>query len=115
MKPVVNSSPSFKPGESQVSVSFGAVTIRTSQPSESARRANIEAGQAALRRGKTALVKAGVKLPRQKGVPLYFGCEDRPGWMVRELNGKRTVGRFVSGRFVAEKHATANKRRAAKA
>ena len=31
MKPVVNSSPSFKPGESQVSVSFGAVTIRTSQ------------------------------------------------------------------------------------
>lgn len=94
-----------------VSVSFGSVTVQVSQPPESVRRANIEAGQAALRRGKSALVKPGVKLIREKGIPLYFGCEDRPGWMVRELDGKTTVGRFMSGRFVAEKAAPPTKKR----
>ena len=86
-----------------VSVSFGAVTVKVVKPSESIRRANIEAGQAALQRGKSAITKIGVKIPRKKGTPLYFGSEDRPGWMVRELDGKRTMGRFVSGRFRAEK------------
>jgi hypothetical protein len=97
-----------------VSVSFGAVTVQMARPPESVRRANIEAGQAALQRGKSALVKPGVKLTRQKGIPLYFGCEDRPGWMVRELDGKKTVGRFMSGRFVAEKRATPTKKPNAK-
>lgn len=86
-----------------VSVSFGAVTVNVAKPSESIRQANIEAGQAALQRGKDAIIKVGVKIPRKRGIPLYFGSEDRPGWMVRELNGKKTVGRFVSGRFRAEK------------
>lgn len=97
-----------------VSVSFGSVTVQVAQPPDHVRRANIEAGQAALRRGKSALVKPGVKLTRQKGIPLYFGCEDRPGWMVRELDGKKTVGRFMSGRFVAEKPATTTKKRGTK-
>lgn len=86
-----------------VSVSFGAVTVSVEKPSESIRQANIEAGQAALQRGKKAITKIGVKIPRRKGTPLYFGSEDRPGWMVRELDGKRTMGRFISGRFRAEK------------
>lgn len=89
-----------------VSVSFGSVTVRVDQPPESVRRANVEAGQAALRRGKAALLKPGVKLTREKGIPLYFGCDDRPGWMVRELDGKKTVGRFSSGRFVVENQST---------
>jgi len=96
-----------------VSVSFGSVTVKAAKPPERVLRANIKAGQDALRRGKSALLKPGVKLPRKKGIPLYFGCEDRPGWMVRELDGKRTVGRFVSGRFMVEKpasSATAKKR-----
>ena len=70
------------------------------QPSETARQTNIKAGQAALRRCKTALIKAGIKLPRQKDVPLYFGCEDSPGWMICELNGKRTIGRFIKDKFI---------------
>lgn len=86
-----------------VSVSFGSVTIEAIQPPESVRRANIEAGQAALRRAKSALIKPGIKLPRQKGVPLYFGCEDQPGLMIQELDGKRTLGKFVRGRFRAVK------------
>lgn len=97
-----------------VSVSLGSVTIEVSRPPESVRRANIEAGQAALRRGKSALVKSGVKLDRQNGIPLYFGCEDRPGWMIRELDGKKTVGRFVKARFVAENHDSSAKKRGTK-
>lgn len=92
-----------------VSVSFGSVTVKVHKPTESVRKANIEAGQKALQRGKSALIKPGVKLARQKGVPLYFGCEDRPGWMVRELDGKRTIGRFVGCRFIADKAKSTNK------
>ena len=46
------------------------------------------------------LITPGIKLPRQKNVPLYFGCEDNPGWMIRELNGKRTIGRFIKDKFI---------------
>lgn len=101
-----------------VQVSFGAVTVDVTPPSEEVRQANIKAGQAALKRGKAALMKAGVKLQREKGTPLYFGCGDRPGWMIRELNGEKTVGRFLNGRFVPERKASAReqaKARAAKA
>ncbi len=97
-----------------VSVTFGAVTVKTAQPPEHVRRANIEAGQAALRRGLSALLKPGIKLERQKGGPLFFGCEDRPGWMIRELDGQKTLGRFIRGRFVAEKAHTPAQKRAAK-
>lgn len=97
-----------------VSMSFGSVTVHVTQPPESVRRTNIEAGQAALKRGKDALLKPGVKLIRQKGIPLYFGCEDRPGWMVRELDGKKTIGRFANGRFLPEKAVTPAKKRGTK-
>jgi hypothetical protein len=93
------------------SVSFGAVTVQVEAPPENVLQANIEAGQAALRRGKAALMKTGVKLTRGKGIPLYFGCDDRPGWMVRDLDGKKTVGRFVGGRFISEKPAISSKKR----
>lgn len=86
-----------------VSVAFGSVKIETPSPPEHVRRTNIEAGQAALRRAKSALIRAGIKLPREKGVPLYFGCEDQPGLMIQELDGKRTLGKFVGGCFRAIK------------
>jgi len=85
-----------------VTVSFGSVTVQVIPPTESKRQANIAAGQAALRRGLHALLKPGIKLARKRGVPYYFGIDDRPGWMVQELDGKKTTGRFVDGEFVAE-------------
>ena len=93
-----------------VSVRFGSVTVQVTQAPESIRKANIIAGQEALQRGKQALVTPGVKLTRQKRVPLYFGCEDRPGWMIRELDGKQTIGRFVGGRFRPEAQSPVRKR-----
>jgi len=88
------------PGEvGTVSVTFGSVTVEVTPPTEAVKTANIKEGQAALMRARHALLKPGVKLPREKGVPLYFGCEDRPGLMIQELDGRRTVGKFVDGQF----------------
>lgn len=82
-----------------VTVTVGDVTIRAEKPSAEAVQRNIEAGQAALLRAKEALITPGIRLQRKKGVPLYFGCEDSPGLMIRELNGIRTTGKFSGGRF----------------
>lgn len=105
MNPKVQTSDQPSAGEKQatVSVSFGSVTVEATPPPEHIRRANIEAGQAALKRAIAVLLKAGIKLPREKGVPLYFGCEDKPGLMIQELDGKRTLGKFVRGHFRAVK------------
>lgn len=101
MKPSLKRTRSSRlPGEAgTVSITFGSVTVEVTPPPEAVKKTNIKKGQAALKRARHALLKPGVKLPREKGVPLYFGCEDKPGLMIQELDGKRTVGKFVDGRF----------------
>lgn len=84
---------------SQTSVTFGAVTVKVTRPTENTILRNIEAGQSALRQVKTALVKSGVKISRHKGQPLYFGSSERPDLIIREVNGVRTYGKFTSGKF----------------
>ena len=83
----------------EILATFGAVTVRVDPPTESEIRQNIQAGQAALRRMKNALIKPGVILERKKGVPLYFGSADHPDLLIREKDGVKTLGRFVNGRF----------------
>ncbi len=41
--------------------------------------------------------------PLGKMVGLYFGCEAHPGFMIRELGGKKTVGKFIGGHFCVVK------------
>lgn len=95
--------PSAGEEQATVSILFGSVTVEATLPPEHIRRANIEAGQKALMRAKSALIKPGIKLSREKGVPLYFGCDDQPDLLIRELDGKRTLGKIVRGRFHAVK------------
>lgn len=80
-------------------MSFGSVTVKVTLPSAEIRQRNIEEGQAALVRAKKVLVKHGVKIPRVKGKPLYFGSPDQPNIIIRELDGVRTPGKFIGGRF----------------
>lgn len=82
-----------------ITITFGSVTLQTMQAPESIRRANIKAGQSALRRAKKAIITPGVELTRKKGVPLYYGCDAHPGLIVRELDGAKTIGTFSNGRF----------------
>lgn len=87
----------------EATVSFGSVTVKVKSPSAQVVKQNIEDGQAALVRAKTALLSRGVKIVRTKGKPLYFGSPDRPDVIIREVDGVRTVGTFSGGRFRIEK------------
>lgn len=91
----------------EILVTFGAVTVRVDPPTESEIRQNIEAGQAALRRMKSALIKPGVIIKQKNGVPLYFGSADNPDLLIREKDGVKTLGRFVNGRFRPSKAVSA--------
>ena len=90
---------------SETTMSFGSVTVKVVRPSAAVVQRNIEDGQAALMRAKTVLTRQGVKITRAKGKPLYFGSSERPDVIIRELDGVRTSGKFVGGRFrpMAEK------------
>lgn len=90
----------------ETTMTFGSVTVKVIRPSAIVVQQNIKDGQAALMRAKTALVKPGVKITRSKGKPLYFGSSERPDVIIREVDGIRTVGKFVSGRFRALKDTT---------
>jgi hypothetical protein len=87
-----------------VSITFGAVTFETMQPPERVLRANIKAGQEALRRAKKAIISPGVVLQRIKGVPLYYGCDTDPRLIIQELDGKKLLGMFSGGRFRVVDH-----------
>jgi len=89
----------------EVTMTFGSVSVTVIRPPTSVIQRNIEDGQAALMRARDALIKPGVKITRAKGKPLYFGSPDRPDVIIREVDGVRTVGKFVGGRFWALKNA----------
>ena len=80
-------------------VTFGSVTIKASRVSQNEKQRNIGAGQSALARAKTAIIKRGVKLKVAKGVPLFHVDPDRPNQVVRVINGKREYGVFRAGKF----------------
>ena len=96
--------------EFETSVTFGAVTVKVKPPADSVVRRNIEAGQAALRHAKDALITPGIKISRQKGQPLYFGSPDQPDLIIREVDGVKTFGKFTSAgfRIVRNSNAVAN-------
>ncbi len=81
-------------------VTFGAVTVEVPVPSSEEVARNVKAGQAALARAKKLIITPGVKLNPPKGVPLFHADPDRPGCLVRVLNGKSEHGTFVGGKFV---------------
>ncbi len=84
----------------RATITVGAVTVEVTLPSGQQIQENIIAGQAALKRAKRALVTPGVKLLTKKGVPRFYASPQNPGLIVRELNGRRRVGKFESGKFV---------------
>lgn len=86
-----------KPEDMQVT--FGAVTVLVRIPDVQLVKRNIKEGQDALMRAQEVLVKPGVKLQRSRGKPIYFASPDRLDVVVREVDGIRTLGKFVGGRF----------------
>lgn len=80
-------------------VTFGNVTIHGAKPSAAAVKANVARSTKALERVTQDVVKAGVFIPRKKGVPRYAIAEGEPDVFIRRLNGRTERGRLVKGAF----------------
>lgn len=93
-----------KSKSSVTEVTFGAVTVRVSTPDMGLIKRNIREGQEALKRAQVVLIKPGVKLLRAKGKPIFFASPDSLDAIVREVDGVRTIGKFVGGRFKVAKN-----------
>lgn len=89
----------LKSPSKETEVTFGSVTVRVSQPDAESIRQNIKEGQDALTRVHSVLVKPGVRLSAPKGTPIFFAIPDRLDVIIREIDGVRTTGRFIDGRF----------------
>ena len=84
---------------SSSTIRFGSVVVKSTGPNAPELRRNVSSGQTALARAATKIIKAGVSLPKESTVPLYHADPKEPGRLVRELNGKMSVGVFVEGKF----------------
>lgn len=80
-------------------VRFGRVVVEAELPPEAVEKRNIAAGHLALSRAKNALLRPGVQVRVDVGVPLYHADPKSPGLLVRTLNGHTTRGRFTGGKF----------------
>jgi hypothetical protein len=86
-------------------VRYGKVTMKIKRPSATTVLSNVAAGQKALERARTKILRPGVTITVHKGVPLYSADPDHPSTLIRKLDGKVQRGRFVDGKFKAAKAA----------
>jgi hypothetical protein len=84
-------------------VRFGSVTVKGPVPDAETVKRNVASGQSALKRALAALSKPGIKLPRNKGVPLYRADPEDPTILIRELNGREERGTLADGEFKTSK------------
>lgn len=91
---------------STLKVRIGAVTVEIVKPTGTEILRNVKTGQTALKRAGVVFAKPGVTLPPRSNAPLYYADPSHPGRLVQEANGKKVVGQFVNGRFVAVKTGT---------
>lgn len=85
--------------EGAAEVRFGRVIVKAVTPSAERARLNIAEGHLALGRAKTVLLNPGVFVHVSSDTPLFHADPATPGVLVRTLNGSKTRGRFVGGRF----------------
>lgn len=80
-------------------VRFGSVTVEAPPPTKAEVRRNVLSGQSALERATSRMLKPGVVLAQNHGVPVYHADPLVPGRLVRELNGTSQSGTFLNGKF----------------
>ena len=90
---------SASPRAKDTPVRFGdaKVSKRDINPSEVS--FNITAGQKALKDSKVQFMKAGIRLARKKGVPLFRTNPANAYQIIRELDGRVETGVFENGQF----------------
>jgi hypothetical protein len=92
---------SYPSAKTLKTLSFGSITVRLPQVSETELKRNIAAGQKAMKRASGRLIKSGITLPAAKGVPMFQADADDPDIIIRILDGKKQSGRFIGNKFKA--------------
>ncbi|MFC7693782.1 hypothetical protein ACFQY5_33870 [Paeniroseomonas aquatica] len=83
-------------------VQFGSVIVIGLELTPEQRARNSAESEAALRRLREHIGKPGVKIERRPGVPLVYANKNMPGTVIRELNGRKEVGKLLKdGSFVS--------------
>lgn len=78
-------------------VRFGHVVVMGPEPTPEQRARNSAESEAALLRLKEGLAAGpGVKIERKPDVPLVYANKERPGTVIRELNGRKEVGTLAA-------------------
>ncbi|MEA9573677.1 hypothetical protein [Xanthomonas campestris] len=80
-------------------VRFGKVTVEVQRTGQDAVRRNIQKGHEVMLGVEHALLRPGIDLKVERGVPLYHADPTRPELIVRHLNGETKTGRFINGQF----------------
>lgn len=80
-------------------IKFGWASARVASPEPPDEV--VELSVEAFSRVGTRLLKPGIDLGHQEGVPLYY--LDDSGAIIRDLDGRRVAGSFKRGRFVADR------------
>ena len=82
-------------------VKFGSVVMKVQPPDPAEVRQSIKAGQIALKRAMAKIASPGVRIAKEKGVPLFYA--NSKGELIRALNGGVKKGAFVNGKFKVNK------------
>lgn len=83
-----------------VRTKLGDVTVSGTRPNPELVKAHVARSTAALSMISMSLSRPGVYLPAKKGVPRYSADENNPEIILRQLDGKMSVGRLIDGKFV---------------
>ena len=84
-------------------VTFGLVRLQVEPQDPSRVRLNVAQGQKALARAKDKILKPGIKISAQKGVPLFSADPKHPGCLIRRMDGKTQRGTITGGKFKVSK------------
>lgn len=89
------------PKTTGTTVRFGWAVVNAPRLSQAQISRNVEAGTKALVRAAPKISQAGIYIEVGSKVPMYRADPKNPTRLIRELNGKTSIGTFVGGKFKA--------------
>lgn len=90
---------------SKLTVTFGEVSVQVTRPTEAAVRKGVKDSAKVIRDLGKRLLSPGVEIKRASNIPVFTADPQNPKRVVRNLDGKSEVGRFVRGKFKVDSKA----------
>ncbi|MFP3562930.1 hypothetical protein SB772_01475 [Paraburkholderia sp. SIMBA_030] len=86
----------------KLTVTFGEVSVRVTQPTEEAVQKGVKASVKVIRDLGKRLLTPGVEIKQANDIPVFTADPQNPNRVVRQLNGRSEVGHFIRGKFRAD-------------